>query len=219
MTLGSKIRKYRKQQGLTQKELAKLSGLNEVTIRSYEADKYNPKYETKVKIAKALKVDIYEFLDDDLFDAATSPDADYEEKLIEEKIKSIVDNTEYSEQEKENLLHDLMTQLEIIANMHQANAEKARTLLIDTKQSESHPFYMLQKKVVNGEQLTREEASSLISYAKEGIKSTSISLKRMGERLEKSYQLLNDEGQKKALEHIEMLTKIPEYQRKEENED
>ena len=41
----------------------------------------------------------------------------------------------------------------------------------------------------------------------------------MGEKFEETYRLLNNEGQNKAIEYIEMLTKIPEYQRKEENED
>lgn len=54
MTVGENIRKFRKLQGLTQKKLAELSGLNEVTIRSYEAGKYNPKFENIKKIADAL---------------------------------------------------------------------------------------------------------------------------------------------------------------------
>ena len=54
MTVGENIRKFRKLQGLTQKKLAELSGLNEVTIRSYEAGKYKPKIETIKKIADAL---------------------------------------------------------------------------------------------------------------------------------------------------------------------
>ena len=56
MEIGDKIRKYRKQQGLTQKKLAELSGLNEVTIRSYEANKYKPKLNNLRKIAKVLGV-------------------------------------------------------------------------------------------------------------------------------------------------------------------
>lgn len=54
MTIGENIRKIRKQQGLTQKELAELAGLNEVTIRSYEAGKFKPKLENIKKLSKAL---------------------------------------------------------------------------------------------------------------------------------------------------------------------
>lgn len=58
MALGQNIKKYRKEKKLTQKELASLAGVNEVTIRSYEAEKYRPKIETLQKIAEALDVSL-----------------------------------------------------------------------------------------------------------------------------------------------------------------
>lgn len=64
MTIGENIRKYRKMQGLTQKQLANLAELNEVTIRSYENGKYKPKLETLRKISKALGVYIGSFIED-----------------------------------------------------------------------------------------------------------------------------------------------------------
>ena len=39
--IGEKIRKVRKAAHLTQKELAKLSGIAEITIRKYERDSLN----------------------------------------------------------------------------------------------------------------------------------------------------------------------------------
>lgn len=60
MKIGEKMRSLRKSKGITQKELAKLCGLNEVTIRSYELGKFNPKIETVQKIADALEVPEYE---------------------------------------------------------------------------------------------------------------------------------------------------------------
>ena len=63
MSVGKNIKKYRKEKKMTQKELATLVGVNEVTIRSYEAEKYRPKIETIQKIAKALDVPVY-ILDD-----------------------------------------------------------------------------------------------------------------------------------------------------------
>lgn len=82
MSIGSKIRKYRKQQGLTQKELAKLSGLNEVTIRSYEADKYKPKQENLKKLANALGVYIGE-LDADWSKNINLENIDFREFALE----------------------------------------------------------------------------------------------------------------------------------------
>ena len=58
MALGQNIKKYRKEKKMTQKELATLVGVNEVTIRSYEAEKYRPKIGTLQKIAEALDVSL-----------------------------------------------------------------------------------------------------------------------------------------------------------------
>lgn len=41
MSIGENIRNLRKKAGLTQRKLAEKVGVNEVTIRSYEAEKYN----------------------------------------------------------------------------------------------------------------------------------------------------------------------------------
>ena len=44
MTVGEKIRTYRKMRGISQKMLGQLAGgINEVTIRKYEAGDRNPK--------------------------------------------------------------------------------------------------------------------------------------------------------------------------------
>ncbi|MEY8331255.1 helix-turn-helix transcriptional regulator [Lachnospiraceae bacterium 48-33] len=53
--IGEKIKKYRKEKGLTQKKLGELCGINEANIRKYELGKANPKIETIEKIANALE--------------------------------------------------------------------------------------------------------------------------------------------------------------------
>ena len=62
-TMGKRIKYYRKQQGLTQKQLAEKIGVNEVTIRSYEAEKYQPKYDTFCKLCESLFVFPYDLKD------------------------------------------------------------------------------------------------------------------------------------------------------------
>ena len=98
------------------------------------------------------------------------------------------------------------------------SGHRVHTIYIDTKKAEKHPFNILQEKVKNGEHLTEEESIQLSNYLKEAVVSISSSVKKFGERLEKHYESLNEDGQKKAdeqldraLENIEMLTKIPEY--------
>jgi len=62
MTLGNKIRKYRKLNGLTQKELGHKVGFSEETadprIRKYESDLMAPKAAIRNKLADALGVDL-----------------------------------------------------------------------------------------------------------------------------------------------------------------
>lgn len=58
MATGDRIRSIRKSRNLTQKQLGELAGIAEPTIRRYELGKLNPKYETLVKIAAALKTSV-----------------------------------------------------------------------------------------------------------------------------------------------------------------
>jgi transcriptional regulator with XRE-family HTH domain len=63
MTLGEKIKFHRSMKGLTQKQLGNMTGIHEVTIRKYEADKMTPKKEQLEKISECLSVPYNEFLD------------------------------------------------------------------------------------------------------------------------------------------------------------
>lgn len=56
LTIGKKIQLYRKQKHLTQKQLANLVSVNEITIRSYEGNRFRPKYDTVIALCKALEV-------------------------------------------------------------------------------------------------------------------------------------------------------------------
>lgn len=73
MTVGERIRKARKEHGLTQKLLGQLSGTSEGTVRQYEIGKRQPRIEQLQKIADALDVPIEEFLSEE-----PPPDRDYE---------------------------------------------------------------------------------------------------------------------------------------------
>lgn len=58
MTTGQRIRAARKKARMTQAELAKRLGISYVGISQWENDIRNPKYETLVRIAAALNVDV-----------------------------------------------------------------------------------------------------------------------------------------------------------------
>lgn len=67
MTVGEKIRTYRTMRGISQKMLGELAGgINEVTIRKYEAGDRNPKPDQLLKIANALGISINIFMDFDI---------------------------------------------------------------------------------------------------------------------------------------------------------
>lgn len=54
--LGGKVRKYRKQQGLTQEKLAELARIDPKSIIQIENGKRNPTLKTIRKIATSLKI-------------------------------------------------------------------------------------------------------------------------------------------------------------------
>lgn len=61
--LANKIKEYRKLRNMTAQDLSEKSGINLSTIKKYETDGRNPKIEQLQKIADALEVSVFEFLD------------------------------------------------------------------------------------------------------------------------------------------------------------
>lgn len=63
MTVAEKIRFFRQEKGLQQKQLAELSGVQVKTIQRYEHGTYEPTQKTLKKIADAINIPIQCFLD------------------------------------------------------------------------------------------------------------------------------------------------------------
>ena len=63
MTVGEQIKFYRTESNMTQKKLSKLTGIAEITIRQYEAGKYQPKIGNLQKIADILNIPLAALLD------------------------------------------------------------------------------------------------------------------------------------------------------------
>lgn len=61
MTIGELIKTWRKEKGLTQKQLAEKTGIATITIQQYEGGKRVPKAEFLARIAQALGVSEYDF--------------------------------------------------------------------------------------------------------------------------------------------------------------
>ena len=60
MLLKTKIRQYRQDKGLTQQELAELTGVTRQTINALENARYNPSLLLAYRITKVLGVDAIE---------------------------------------------------------------------------------------------------------------------------------------------------------------
>ena len=61
MNIGEKIKKYRKEAGLTQKQLAEKINRKEITIRKYESGEREPRISIINDICEALNIPIDEF--------------------------------------------------------------------------------------------------------------------------------------------------------------
>lgn len=83
MTIGNTIKKIRKENKLTQKELANKIGISEISIRKYEAGQRSPSLEILIKLANVLDIPLIELIGED-------PNSD----LSYEFIKYTVNNKE-----------------------------------------------------------------------------------------------------------------------------
>lgn len=75
MSIGLNIKKWRKERGLTQVQLAEKTNLSRSYVADIERDRYNPSVETLEVISKALNVKISELVD------ANNPDPHEESEL------------------------------------------------------------------------------------------------------------------------------------------
>lgn len=68
MSIGEKIKNYRKENKLTQKQLSSSIGISEISIRKYEAGTRTPSINVLIKIADCLNVPYLELIKDTEFD-------------------------------------------------------------------------------------------------------------------------------------------------------
>lgn len=64
MSIGTQIKSFRKQRGLTQVKLAEKAGISRSYLADVEADRYNPSLATLMELAQALGIAVSCLLDD-----------------------------------------------------------------------------------------------------------------------------------------------------------
>lgn len=85
MNTGEAIKYYRTKSGMTQKRLAEISGVSEISIRKYESNDRTPKIKTIFSIAGALKVDFFDLISVEEYNHKIEQEAD---EKIQESIKN-----------------------------------------------------------------------------------------------------------------------------------
>lgn len=149
MELNERLRKYRKDAGLTQIELAEEAGIAVNSLRLYEAGKITPKFETLEKIAAALGVSWLDLIPKEVLNANT------------------VEAFAAKSKENDALANDVVQHFpqKVLDMTHQ---------LIDTAKKNIRP-----------------EIQQICEIM----------------------QVMNEEGQRVAVERVEELAQIPKYQR------
>lgn len=77
MTFGERLKGLREQCNISQKELAKLIGVSQAVVSSYECDKSKPKFEHIVPICQSLNISL-----STLFDITMITDDDWTTKFL-----------------------------------------------------------------------------------------------------------------------------------------
>ncbi|MGD1973342.1 MAG: helix-turn-helix transcriptional regulator [Desulfobacterales bacterium] len=101
MSFGKNLAKFRKQRGLTQKELVKLSGVGISQIRRYETDKSTPSLDATIRLVKALGVSI----DEMVFDKTTAIASN---KIIDRELLEQFEMISYMDEEERSLVKKIL---------------------------------------------------------------------------------------------------------------
>lgn len=198
MNIGEQIKKYRKEAGLSQKELGERLGVSQQHIAQYESGKRIPKIETIIKIATALDISPFEVISVDeynrLIDLAVSKQIQHDIKIGKAHLVS-------SERSPDSEMHKFDDSIrveitpETLENLKQVN--------------------IILEKIENGEQLTENNLQVLKNYiqrqetARKRLKGTMQTMQEILDRL-------NEVGQEEAVKRVEELSEIPRYTKPDE---
>ena len=184
MTIGERIKKTRKDAHLTQKQLANKLNVSYVNIAQWENGRRNPKIETLQNLAKALNVSIGYL-------------QGYEE-IDAHQIVTFLKNRDY----------------EAVANF----IDVPENTIFRLSDEDYRELQNITKDTLNNADLEINEIDSLLNENKAQINiiSSLICLRvneTVAHNLIEFFLKLNANGQEIAVERVEELTKIPDYQK------
>ena len=252
MGLGVRLKEILKAEGLTIKELSEMSGVSINTLYSItKRDNIMARYDIVKKIAETLHIDIEELIGQNI-------DYDKVENVKNARLYEVVQREKQTPLDMSDAIKKVSQKADsLIASNdttgvhHPVNSkgksnqssrsDVIKDIIIDSILDESHPFNTLQKKIENGESLTKEEFEQYNKHILNSVSSIQDSLQKLGVTLKQSfsqyYAVLNEAGQKEADIQIEkviekvskqaeaqirdeaenqikLLTRIPEYQKR-----
>lgn len=188
--IGNRIKEYRKSKGITQKELALRADIPYSTYSNYENNNREPNREQLQKIATALDVPLYELMG---FDGSIRVNENVESERLDEEAQKIFIRQESGEK--------ITEEAQIVSDY------------IERTQGD---YDKLSKSVNNLTKVIKRYLNENTQIPEEIVQVLKESIQRLTEltsTMPNSYENLNDIGREKAAEQIDMLTKIPEYQK------
>lgn len=195
MTIAEKIYKLRTDIGLSQKEFADKVGTSQSAINYWENGKRQPRTSQIKKIAKTFDIALYILIDDKYsLDDITS-------EAWKNKARFVGD----TEMVKPPIFTAPISSSSI--DLH-ANSDSINWNQLDDKQQAR--FERINEKLNCGKEITIEEKKFRLEYMKQALKKVSSDTAK---RIQNAYNQLNQEGKLRAAEQVELLTKIPEYQK------
>lgn len=198
--IGSKIKDARLSKHISQKDMAERLGLSVSTYSNYENNYREPKLETIEKICEILGITIEELMNTPEYDPEKHAARFYPTGGKQMPTKPFtMPRQDRTEQEAAEL--------------------KFRTNdgVYDYERLDELEYNGIILKLGRGVELSPQEIRFKAAYEER-------ELKKIGNIFAKFYTLLNEQGRKKAdeqiaraLEAIELLTKVPEYQKKQDD--
>lgn len=202
MTIAEKLYKLRNDTGLSQKEFANKIGTSQSAVNYWENGNRQPRITQVKKVAKAFDIALYMLLDDQY----ELPDITSDAWKNRARFSG---DTEMETPPK----HFTMPRQD---RTYQDEPElKLRTNdgVYDYERLDELEYNGIILKLGRGAELSPQEINFKAAYEER-------ELKKIGNIFAKFYTLLNEQGRKKAdeqiartLEAIELLTKVPEYQK------
>lgn len=205
MKFNERLRTVRKENGLTQADLAERAGIAINSVRLYESGKITPKIDTMRKLADALGVPWYSFY------------SDSDDRNIEVKRKNVLKNGSYEDRIAAACEYiELMQGLEEYDSGTYWEPEK-RNLWIESQIQKVAERYDVKPDDLTHEVIVYDEVKesdmkrfgfySIVIYSqdKKVIKTV--------DKISRWLNLLNSEGQAVAVERVEELAQLQKYKK------